>query len=118
MYSAVCKELNWNSQRTMTDIQLMTLALGIVIPLSMLLFSNSRIGEAKETLRAEMATGNNRITETNDRVTELKDTLRAEMTAMKETLRAEMAAGFLQISNEIQSLKADLKIHELEHHHK
>ena len=32
--------------------------------------------------------------------------------------RAEMAAGFGRISSEILSLKADLKIHELEHHHK
>jgi hypothetical protein len=29
-----------------------------------------------------------------------------------------MAAGFSRISSEILSLKADLKIHELEHHHK
>jgi hypothetical protein len=84
----------------MTDLQMMTLALAIIIPLSMLIYSNSRISEAKETLRAEMATGNNRITD------------------MKEALRAEMAAGFARMSNEILSLKADLKIHELEHHHK
>ncbi len=36
----------------MTDPQMMTLALAIVIPLSMLIYSNSRITEAKETLRA------------------------------------------------------------------
>jgi hypothetical protein len=34
---------------------MMTLALAIVIPLSMLIYSNSRITEAKETLRAEIA---------------------------------------------------------------
>jgi hypothetical protein len=38
----------------MTDPQMMTLALAIVIPLSMLIYSNSRISEAKETLRAEI----------------------------------------------------------------
>ena len=38
----------------MTDAQMMTLALAIIIPLSMLLYSNSRITEAKETLRAEI----------------------------------------------------------------
>jgi hypothetical protein len=90
----------------MTEPQMTTLALAIIIPLSMLLYSNSRISEAKETLRAEMATGNNRITDVNNRITDVK-----------ETLRAEMAAGFSRISNEILSLKADLKIHELEHHH-
>jgi hypothetical protein len=38
----------------MTDPQMMTLALAVVIPLSMLIYSNSRITEAKETLRAEI----------------------------------------------------------------
>jgi len=97
---------------------MMTLALAIIIPLSLLIYSNSRITEAKETLRAEMATGNSRITEVNSRITDVKETLRAEMAATTETLRAEMAAGFSRISSEILSLKADLKIHELEHHHK
>ncbi len=45
----------------MTDQQLMTLALAVVIPLSMLIYSNSRITEAKETLKAEMAAGFARI---------------------------------------------------------
>ena len=47
----------------MTDIQLLTLALAVIVPLSLLIYSNSRIGdvrasvgEAKETLRAEMRT--------------------------------------------------------------
>ena len=84
----------------MTDPQMMTLALAIIIPLSMLIYSNSRITEAKETLRAEIATGNSRITD------------------VREVLRAEMAAGFERMSSEILSLKADLKIHELEHHRK
>jgi hypothetical protein len=38
----------------MNDPQMMTLALAIVIPLSMLIYSNRRITEAKETLRAEI----------------------------------------------------------------
>ena len=38
----------------MNDPQMMTLALAIVIPLSLLIYSNSRITEAKETLRAEI----------------------------------------------------------------
>jgi hypothetical protein len=38
----------------MTAPQMMTLALAIVIPPSMLIYSNSRITEAKETLRAEI----------------------------------------------------------------
>lgn len=34
---------------------MMTLALAVIIPLSMLIYRNSLITEAKETLRAEMA---------------------------------------------------------------
>jgi len=38
----------------MTDQQLITLAIAIIFPLSMLLYSNSRISDTKETLRSEM----------------------------------------------------------------
>ncbi len=69
-------------EEVMTDPQIMTLATAIVIPLSMLIVSTSRI------------------------------------TVAKETLRAEIAAGCAGMFTEIQSLNADLKIHELEHHHK
>jgi hypothetical protein len=34
---------------------MMTLALAVIIPISMLVYSDSRITEAKETLGAEMA---------------------------------------------------------------
>lgn len=71
----------------MTDTQMFTLAMAVIIPISMLIYSNSRITEAKETLRAEM-----------------------------KGLAAEVSAGFARMSLEIQSLKADLKVHELEHH--
>ncbi len=39
----------------MSDQQIMTLALSILIPLSVLIYSNSRISDVKEVLRAEMA---------------------------------------------------------------
>lgn len=45
----------------MNDSQILTIAIAIVVPLSLLLYSNSRISEAKETLRAEMALGFERI---------------------------------------------------------
>ena len=38
----------------MTDSQIATLAFAVIFPLSMLLYSNSRVTEAKETLRAEI----------------------------------------------------------------
>lgn len=76
----------------MTDTQLLTLALlAIIMPLSMLLYSNSRITETKETLRAEI-----------------------------KALQAEMRAGFDRLSAEIKALDTKLEskftIHELEHH--
>src|ERR1700679_2903997 len=40
-----------------TDTQLLTLALAVILPLSLLIYSNSRITDAKETLRAEMVAG-------------------------------------------------------------
>jgi hypothetical protein len=88
----------------MTDSQLMTLALAVLIPLSMLLYSNSRITEAKETLRAEIG--------------ESKQTLRGEIAE----LRADMRAGFDRIETALgtnaERLEAKLLIHELEHHRK
>ena len=44
----------------------MTMALAIIIPLSMLLYSNSRITELKETLRAEMGQLRIELTSTMD----------------------------------------------------
>ena len=82
----------------MTDAQLLTLAIAIILPLSMLLYSNSRITDTKETLRAEIG--------------ESKHALRAEM----EKLRAETAAGFARIENAIVRLETKLVVHELEHH--
>lgn len=45
----------------MNDTQVLTLAIAVVLPLSMLIYSNSRIMEVKETLRAEMALGFERL---------------------------------------------------------
>jgi len=38
----------------MTDVQILTMAVAVIVPLSLLIYSNSRITEAKETLRAEI----------------------------------------------------------------
>ena len=45
----------------MSDIQILTLCLSIVIPLSMLIYSNTKINDAKEVLRAEMQAGFERL---------------------------------------------------------
>jgi hypothetical protein len=82
----------------MTDAQMMTLALAIIIPLSLLLYSNSRITEAKETLRAEIRA----------ETAELKGEIRGETTELKGEIRGIMAG--------IERLEAKLTIHEMEHH--
>lgn len=71
----------------MTEVQMMTLALAVIIPLSMLIYSNSRITEAKETLRAE---------------------IRAETAELKGEIRGIMTG--------IERLEAKLNVHEMEHH--
>jgi hypothetical protein len=66
----------------MTDAQTLTIALAIIIPLSLLIYSNSRITEAKETLRAEsqtlrteMKAGLDRIEAKLDRIAETLSTM-------------------------------------------
>ena len=59
----------------LTDTQILTIAVAFIFPVAMLIFSNSRITEAKETLRAEMG-----------------------------TLRAEMNARFDRIDSKIEAL--------------
>ena len=61
----------------MTDAQLLTLAIAIIVPLSLLLYSNSRITDTKETLRAEIG--------------ETKQTLRAEIAELTD--RVDSPAG-------------------------
>jgi hypothetical protein len=77
-----------------TDQQILTLCIAVVFPLSMLIYSNSRITEAKETLRAEMG-----------------------------TLRADIKLDFERLSNkidhlaeEVATLKDLLSMHLREHH--
>jgi cell division protein FtsL len=82
----------------MTDQQLLTLALAIIVPLSMLLYSNSR------------------ITDVRGSVTDAKETLRAEM----QTLRTDMQKNHAELLAKLNAMEAafeaKLKIHELEHH--
>ncbi len=40
----------------MSDIQILTIALAIIVPLNLLIYSNSPVTDVKEVLRAEMHT--------------------------------------------------------------
>jgi hypothetical protein len=61
----------------MTDAQTMTLALAVIVPLSMPIYSNSRITETKETLRAEIAAG---FTRMSSEIQSLKAELKSGVT--------------------------------------
>ena len=90
----------------LTDLQLLTAALAIIIPISSLIYSNSRVTDTRVALAKS--------------IDESKETLRAEMQAMKTELSAEIRAIKLEINAEIQAgferVENALKIHVLEHH--
>ena len=93
----------------LTDAQLLTACIAIIVPLSLLIYSNSRISEAKETLRAETAKLG---AELRAETVKLGAELRGEMTELRgeiQLLRSEMAAGFVRIEQAF-------KMHVLEHH--
>jgi hypothetical protein len=86
-----------------TDIQLLTLALAVIVPLSLLIYSNSRIGdvrasvgEAKETLRAEMRT---QAAEMHAQVAELRLLIERNHSEMMLKL-AEIVSRVTRIENE------------------
>lgn len=84
----------------MTEIQILTLAIpitmAIILPLSLLIYSNTRITDAKEILRAEMNSG--------------FDKMRAEMDHRFDRLEAKIDAH-------IEHMEMRIKLHEMEHHH-
>ena len=83
----------------------MTLAIAIIVPLSLLIYSNSRITDAKETLRAEMKTMRTEM-----------DLLRVEMNAMRAEILNEIKALRKDIEQFAKESQTAVRIHELEHH--
>jgi hypothetical protein len=69
-----------------TESQLMTLAMAVILPLSLLIYSNSRITDAKETLRAEIGS------------------LRIEMSKEALQIRAEFNERFNSIDRKLDEL--------------
>jgi hypothetical protein len=82
----------------MTDAQLFTLAMAVVVPLSLVLLSNSRITDTKETLRAEIAT------------------LRTEVQKGHAEILSVLDKLAVQVSTLEANIETKLRIHELEHH--
>lgn len=75
----------------MTDTQLITICLSFVVPISLLLYSNSRITDAKETLRAELGQ------------------LRSDINLMFERLS-------MRIDQNHREILSEIRLHEKEHH--
>jgi len=67
----------------MTDTQILTLAIAVIVPLSLLIYSHSRISDVSGILGKRIDDINTNLSRS---INEAKDTLRAEM----NTLRAEM----------------------------
>jgi hypothetical protein len=59
----------------MNDVQILTLAIAVVVPISLLLLSNSRLTDMRTTLQGSIA--------------ETRESLRNSIIEAKETLRAE-----------------------------
>ena len=79
----------------MTDTQLLTLAIAVIVPLNLLIYSNSRISDAKDANRAS--------------ITEAKETLRADLRAIQAGDLATIRAELGQITATLATIQADLK---------
>lgn len=69
----------------MSDTQILAMVLPIVVALSALIYSNSRVSDAKETLRAEMALGFERVLRETSQIGSVKTEIagiRADMAAL------------------------------------
>jgi len=80
----------------LTDTQILTIAISIVFPILVLLYSNSRVGEVSKRIDDT----NHRIDETNKRISETKTEL------------------VQHIDNGFEHMGLLLKLHEAEHHKK
>ena len=94
----------------MTDIQLLTLALAVIVPLSLLIYSNSRISDVRGNIvEAERRS--------HESIAEVKETLRAEMRAQfAELLRiiernhSEVMAKLADLDNRLTKLENERRI--------
>jgi hypothetical protein len=96
----------------MTDEQVLAVAVAIVFPVSALIYSNSRVTDVKETLRAEIRTLN---AELRGEMTGFRSEMagfRSEIAGFRSEiaeLRGEIKAGF-------ERMESALKQHILEYH--
>lgn len=82
----------------MTDVQLLTLAIAVIVPLSLLIYSNSRISDAKDSMRQSL--------------TEAKETLRADIQALENRIDGRLSAMQVEMTetrSAVQRIEADLR---------
>ena len=84
----------------MTDQQIITIAIAIIIPTAAVIYSRGSVADLSKRQDDTNALINSRIDD------------------LKETMRAEMNLGFERISGQIRELRDALHIHEIEHHRK
>jgi hypothetical protein len=82
----------------MTDEQVLTVAMGVILPVSALIYSNSR------------------VTDVNKNIDAAKETLGAEMRTLNAELRGEIAELRGDIRAGFDRMEAALKQHILEYH--
>lgn len=90
----------------MNDTQILTLAISIVIPVSLLLYSNSRITDVKDAV-------NKRIDDTNNTLNNQIKSLEANMNKRIDLMEKNLSD---KIDNAFQHIEMLLKLHEIEHH--
>jgi len=104
----------------MTDLQILTIVLAIVLPLTGVIYASSRVGDMSKALGGRIDDTNRRIDDLNTslsrRIDDTRDSLRVEIRGEAATLRAEMEVLREHIDAGFTRLEAALKAHELEHH--
>jgi hypothetical protein len=82
------------------DTQILTLAISIIVPVSFLLLSNSRISDVKETLRAEI------------------ETSRTELRSETQVIKNEMQASKIEILTRLDRFEDNITRLLADHEHR
>jgi len=114
----------------MNDSQIMTLAISIVIPISLLIYSNSRVTDTRNSINSRIddlrTSLNGKIDKVdsslNARIDKLEKSFDSRVADLKEIVRAEIKVSesnvLNQITTQFNELKELIKAHETEMHRK
>lgn len=96
----------------MTDTQLLTLGLSIIIPLSMLIYSNGRVSDVQKNLGERLTALETNL---NKRMDSLDSALNKRLDDMKEVLRAETKAFRVEMLAEFRTLNEKIDTQMTQH---